>query len=312
MPTDIATGTNPPVSSASNAAGDIPHYIIIKQASLPQPEIYLLDRTTLSMGRDVNNEIVLQEPEVSRHHMRLIYTENGYAVEDLNTVNGTWVNDRRLTKQRILSINDMVRVGTQVKMWYTNNPDELIEGLRDGTLEKKSIESDDDETFSVIEAAKLRKLTTDEHTIPGIFFGHGLAPNDLAKSVFLAYAPAEWKLIVGKLFAYLEDNGIKIWAPQHLQLETQVWNDAIAQAQQESPLLLAILSKRSLHVSYVQRSIRYFVTREKPILLIQLGSLPQAPMMTEGLSRIRFNTQDPLHTFRQILLELRKANLDND
>lgn len=309
LPSDVATGTNPPVLGTSNVADDTPHYIIIKQASMPQPEIYLLDRSTLSMGRDVDNEIVLQEPEVSRHHMRLIFTENGYAVEDLNTMNGTWVNDRRLSEQRILRINDMVRIGTRVKMWYTNDPDDLIEGLRDGTLEQKSSDGEDSDTFTATIAARTSKLATDEQTLPGLISVQGLVPDALSKSVFLAYAPAEWKLIVGKLYVYLEDNGVKIWTPQHLQPETPDWHDAIAQAQQESPLLLAILSKRSLNVSYVQRSIRRFVTRDKPILLVQLGSLPQEPMLTAGLSRIRFDTQEPMTTFRQILEELRKANL---
>jgi pSer/pThr/pTyr-binding forkhead associated (FHA) protein len=311
LPTDVATGTNPPVPGTAAATESRTYYLVIKQTSILQPEIYLLDRATLSMGRDVDNEIVLQEPEVSRHHMRLVYTEGGYALEDLNTMNGTWVNDRRLMQQRVLRINDVVRVGTRVQMWYTNDPDELIEALKNGTLEKRQTDStsNDDDSYTVIEGTSTTKLSTEEKTIAGIDSGHGLAPNALAKSVFLAYAPAEWKLIVGKLFAYLEDNGVIIWSPQYLQPETQNWNDAIEQAQHESPVLLAILSKRSLEVPYVQRSIRHFISREKPILLVQLGKLSQEPIETEALPKIRFDTQDPMKTFRTILAELRKANL---
>jgi pSer/pThr/pTyr-binding forkhead associated (FHA) protein len=310
LPTDVTTGTNPPILSAIEGEAETVYYLVIKQASMPQPEIYLLDRSSLSMGRDVDNEIVLQEPEVSRHHMRLLYTENGYAVEDLNTMNGTWVNDRRLTEQRILNLNDMVRVGTRVQMWYTTDPDELIHNLKTGTVEKKSGDSSDDDAFTVTDTTLTTDLTTDEKTMTDVASAHGLAPNALAKSIFLAYAPAEWKLIIAKLFEYLESNGIKIWAAQHLQPETPEWHDAIEQAQQESPVLLAILSKRSLDVPYVQRSIRHFVTRDKPILLVQLGKLEQEPMATEPLPKIRFDTRDPMRTFRLILAELRKVNLD--
>ena len=313
LPTEFATGTNPPVPGAVATGDNTNYYLVIKQTSLLQPEIYLLDRATLSMGRDVDNEIVLQEPEVSRHHMRLVYTEDGYAIEDLNTMNGTWVNDRRLIQQRILRVNDMVRIGSGVQMWYTTNPDELIERMKTGTLEKKTDSTnpkDDDDAYNIIEATATTKLSGEEKTIAGVDSGHGLAPNALAKSVFLAYAPAEWKLIVGKLFAYLEDNGIDIWSPQYLQPETENWNNAIEQAQQESPLLLAILSNRSLDVPYVQRSIRHFIAREKPILLVQLGKLAQEPMTTEGLPKIRFDTHDPMRTFRTILAELRKAHLE--
>ena len=109
-----------------------------------QPEVYLLNRSTLSMGRDIDNDIVLQEPEVSRHHIRLVYTKEGYAVEDLNTMNGTFVNDRRLTQQRVLRMQDMVRVGTRVQMWYTDNPDQLLKDLRNGTLTPNEAEETED------------------------------------------------------------------------------------------------------------------------------------------------------------------------
>src|SRR5271154_1395485 len=50
--------------------------------------------------------------EISRRHARLSINEAGVLlVEDLGSTNGTFVNDRRLTAQRVLRAGDRVRVG---------------------------------------------------------------------------------------------------------------------------------------------------------------------------------------------------------
>ena len=103
-----------------------------------------------------------------------------------------------------------------------------------------------------------------------------------------------------------------MWAPQHLEADTESWDDAIEQAQLESPCLVAIVSKRSLDVPYVQRAIRHFVTRDKPVVLVQLGKLERPPMMIENMPLIRFNTRNPLETFRVVLTQLRKLNLSGE
>jgi hypothetical protein len=127
----------------------------------------------------------------------------------------------------------------------------------------------------------------------------------------MAYAPEEWNLIIGKLYIYLEDNGVAIWAPQYLQPDTENWNGAIEQAQLESPCLLAIVSEKSLELSHVQRAIRHFVTRDKPIILVQLGKIKRMPMMIENLPMLRFDTGDPIRSFSKILEEIRKLNLND-
>jgi len=280
LASDIATGTLPPLPGSSDEEDEPVYYLVIKQESMLQPEVYLLNRSTLSMGRDIDNDIVLQEPEVSRHHIRMVFTKEGYAIEDLNTMNGTFVNDRRLAQQRLLRLSDMVRVGTRVQMWYTDNPDQLLENLRNGTLTVNEQEGEEADTYKTREEAE---HATDERPLVTVEAEYGLEANALVNSVFLAYAPVEWELIVDKLFAYLEDNGILMWTPQDMEADSETWNNAIEQAQLESPCLLAIVSKRSLEVPYVQRAIRHFVTRDKPVVLVQLGRLDRPPIMIEHM-----------------------------
>ena len=85
----------------------------------PQPnQIYELNKGVITIGRDITNDIVINDPEVSRHHCRLTQGGGGYTVEDLGSTNGTFVNGQRLAGARPLSHNDMLGMGETVTLAY--------------------------------------------------------------------------------------------------------------------------------------------------------------------------------------------------
>jgi hypothetical protein len=85
----------------------------------PQPnQIYELNKDSLTIGRDINNEIVINDPEVSRNHCRLTRGAGGYTLEDLGSTNGTFVNGQRLTGSRPLASSDMIGMGETVTLGY--------------------------------------------------------------------------------------------------------------------------------------------------------------------------------------------------
>jgi pSer/pThr/pTyr-binding forkhead associated (FHA) protein len=303
IPTDIATGTAPPMPAVLDSTPPPPFYLVIQQKSLPQPEIYLLDRLTLTIGRDVENDISLQEPEVSRHHMRLVLTQDGYMIEDLNTMNGTHVNKRQVTQQRVLSPSDLITVGTGVKMWYTDDPDKLIETMRNEPPEHGEEDADDTHTSRPEEPAK----QTESFKIARV--GHGLKEGDLEHSVFLAYGRGDWSKVVVHLQNYLENQNIAVFSEQYLTPNTEEWEKAIEQALQESPCLLAVVSDASLNVPYVNKAIRHFLAREKAVLLLQYGKLEKPPMMLQSLSAIPYDEENQDRSFRLISAELRRVGL---
>jgi pSer/pThr/pTyr-binding forkhead associated (FHA) protein len=301
IPTDIATGTAPPMPAVPDSTPPPPFYLVVQQKSLPTPEIYLLDRLTLTIGRDVDNDIVLQEPEVSRHHIRMVLTQEGYTVEDLNTMNGTHVNKKQVMQQRILRSSDLITVGTGVKMWYTDDPDKLIEGLR-GEMS----EEDGDDTHTN-RPDSMPKTTSDISKHNRI--GTGLKQGDLEHSVFLAYSRDEWQKVVMHLQGYLDSQNIPVFSEQHLTPSTDDWDKAIEQAMQEAPCLLAVISESSLNVPYVQRAIRHFLAREKAVLLVQFGKVERPPMMLQSMAAIRYDEENNDRSFRLISAELRRVGL---
>jgi phage tail-like protein len=70
-------------------------------------------RQGLRVGRTRDNSLPLENREISRQHLRIIWRDDKYFVEDLNSSNGTWLNDVRLTPREAREIrpDDVIRAG---------------------------------------------------------------------------------------------------------------------------------------------------------------------------------------------------------
>jgi hypothetical protein len=80
--------------------------------------VFELSEEVIMMGRDVTNDIVIGDAEMSRQHARLTRTPGGYVVEDLGSTNGTFVNGERLMAPRVLNPGDLVGMGETVTMTF--------------------------------------------------------------------------------------------------------------------------------------------------------------------------------------------------
>lgn len=85
----------------------------------PSPgKVYPLMKNTLTIGRDINNEIVINDAEVSRQHCRFQLYGDGYVIEDLGSTNGTWVNEERISGTHQLRPGEIIRLGDNVTLAY--------------------------------------------------------------------------------------------------------------------------------------------------------------------------------------------------
>ncbi len=71
------------------------------------------DKTRLQIGRDPSNDVVLPIPTVSRYHALVERIGQRFRVRDLNSSNGTFVNDQRIDTEVWLQAGDTIRVGPQ-------------------------------------------------------------------------------------------------------------------------------------------------------------------------------------------------------
>ena len=70
---------------------------------------FLLDANETKIGRDINNDICLDDITVSRSHA-LISKTDGYSIKDLGSLNGTYVNAIAVRESKVLP-GDEVQIG---------------------------------------------------------------------------------------------------------------------------------------------------------------------------------------------------------
>lgn len=62
---------------------------------------FIINQETFRIGSNGgNNHGIIHAKEVSRHHAKIIHTEDGYFIEDLNSTNGTLLNGKSLTYRK--------------------------------------------------------------------------------------------------------------------------------------------------------------------------------------------------------------------
>jgi HD-GYP domain-containing protein (c-di-GMP phosphodiesterase class II) len=65
---------------------------------------------SLIIGRDVGNGVMVADTGVSRHHAEVFRIGDKYFIKDLDSKNGTFVNDEQINLE-LLSIGDRIRIG---------------------------------------------------------------------------------------------------------------------------------------------------------------------------------------------------------
>jgi pSer/pThr/pTyr-binding forkhead associated (FHA) protein len=72
---------------------------------------FLLDAEVTTVGRHPNSDIFLDDVTVSRKHAQFLRAEGGFAVKDVGSLNGTYVNRSRIDVPTSLQTGDEVQIG---------------------------------------------------------------------------------------------------------------------------------------------------------------------------------------------------------
>lgn len=83
----------------------------LKLIDVNDGEEHILSPPSVLIGRDPSCDIVITRGLPSRHHARFSFRDDQWLVEDLNSTNGTFVNNRRIARPTPVSAGDTVRFG---------------------------------------------------------------------------------------------------------------------------------------------------------------------------------------------------------
>ncbi|MCA8920645.1 MAG: diguanylate cyclase [Planctomycetes bacterium] len=120
------------------------------------PREFPLGDQPLTIGREPENEIQLDWPDVSRRHCRIEpLSQGGYRVLDLGSKNGSYLNGRQITAMA-LEYDDRVRLGEALVV-YVDDDTDPYEALKRGS----------EETFLPF-SSKVRQLQANELGDPGV------------------------------------------------------------------------------------------------------------------------------------------------
>ena len=79
---------------------------------------YPLEGDQLTIGRDSNNGVVINDSVISRKHARLTFQGGKYVLDDLGSTNGSFVNGQRLVGPVVLKSGDVVSFGEQIVLMF--------------------------------------------------------------------------------------------------------------------------------------------------------------------------------------------------
>ena len=71
----------------------------------------VINRELMIVGREADSDIIIPETNVSRHHAAIRTTPEGVFVEDLGSVNHTYVNGKVLEGKAYVRPGDKIRIG---------------------------------------------------------------------------------------------------------------------------------------------------------------------------------------------------------
>lgn len=103
-------------SGVAGAGRPLARLVVVAAAEgRPEPGSGIPLDAVNSLGRDVNNSIVLDDTFVSAEHALLTFRGRAWYVEDIGSTNGTWLNGQRVSAMLPLGYGDEIQIG-QVRL----------------------------------------------------------------------------------------------------------------------------------------------------------------------------------------------------
>lgn len=89
--------------------------------------VFQLDGSVITIGRDPANSIFLNDMTVSRSHAKIVRNSRSTIIEDLGSLNGTWV-DGAIVNSAVLHDGSTIQIGTFTLVYHEGSAERIETG----------------------------------------------------------------------------------------------------------------------------------------------------------------------------------------
>lgn len=105
--------SNPSMPSMPPAAVTLPQAWLTIRLPQAGQQVYRIDKPVVNIGRQLANDIIVEDKRVSRYHAQIKYQPDGqFAIFDLGSTNGITINNMPGMRQHVLRNGDRFTIGS--------------------------------------------------------------------------------------------------------------------------------------------------------------------------------------------------------
>ena len=86
-------------------------------------QIYPITKRSITIGRKLDNDLVLQDALISRTHAEIKFEDNQFILHDMNSTGGTYLNNKKIDKA-VLYSGDIILL-THIPIMFMIETDSL-------------------------------------------------------------------------------------------------------------------------------------------------------------------------------------------
>ena len=119
-----------------------------------------LTQDTLTIGRKAGNDIVIDNQAISGFHARIVQEDQKYLIEDLNSLNGTFLNGQKVSRYA-LNHEDIILIGNHTIEFMFDQPPETVAtrpGIRGRSMNETVVLSTSDQKKILASTEKVEVL----------------------------------------------------------------------------------------------------------------------------------------------------------
>ena len=87
----------------------------------PSQQIFKINRNSFKIGRGINNDLVINDPTISRRHIEINKKNGCFEIRDLNSQNGTWHRGQPISPKKKILPGDHIIAGNVKILFHSDH-----------------------------------------------------------------------------------------------------------------------------------------------------------------------------------------------